>query len=81
MTVRVRLFARTRDLVGADQVLINLAPGSSIGDLRRALAAMHPNLTSLLAHSALAVNDEFARDEQVLTPDQEVALLPPVSGG
>jgi molybdopterin converting factor subunit 1 len=81
MKIRVRLFARARDLAGADLALVDLPDGATVGDLRRALAQTHPSLASLLGRSALAVNDEFAEDSLPLPPGAEVALLPPVSGG
>ena len=81
MIVRVRLFARARDLAGTDIVSVELTPNAAIADLRRQLATQIPTLGSLLARSALAVNQEFAHDDDALTDDAEVALVPPVSGG
>jgi molybdopterin converting factor subunit 1 len=81
MIVRVRLFARAKDLAGTDVVSLDLAPNAVVADLRRRLAEQFPSLAALLQRSALAVNEEFANDDQPLTSDAEVALLPPVSGG
>jgi len=81
MMVRVRLFARARDLAGADTVDVELPPGSTVGELRRQLAMDRPALAGIVARSALAVNDEFAEDSLTLPLVAEVALLPPVSGG
>lgn len=81
MTFRVRLFARARDLAAADAVTVELPPGATAGDLRRALAVAYPALASLLERSALAVGDDFAGDDLVLPAGTEIALLPPVSGG
>jgi molybdopterin synthase catalytic subunit len=81
MHVRVRLFARARDLAAADTVFLDLPAGATAGDLRRRLAEVTPALGGLLERSALAVNDEFADDSLTLPVDAEVALLPPVSGG
>ena len=81
MRVRVRLFARARDLAGADVLTVDLPEGASAGDLRRTLAALHPNLAGLLERSALAVDEEFATDTTPVTAGSEVAVLPPVSGG
>ena len=81
MNVTVRFFARARDLTGTPSETFDLAEGATVLDLRRRLAANYPALESLLARSALAVNDEFADDDQHLQNDAEVALLPPVSGG
>jgi molybdopterin converting factor small subunit len=81
MTVRVRLFARTRDLAGADDVSVVLGEGATVADLRRRLGEACPALGPLLAKSAVAVNEEFAGDEVVIPTGADVALLPPVSGG
>ena len=81
MIVRVRLFARAKDLAGTDLVSVELPTNAIVADLRRRLAEQIPSLAPLLQRSALAVNQEFARDDQPLTDDAEVALLPPVSGG
>jgi molybdopterin converting factor small subunit len=81
MRVRVRLFARARDLAGAGAVVLDLPGGATAGEVRRRLAEEHPALRGLLERSALAVNDEFAEDGLTLPLDADVALLPPVSGG
>jgi molybdopterin converting factor subunit 1 len=81
MLVHVRLFARARDLAGADVLRIELPDGATVADLRRRLAADCPALSALLERSALAVENEFAADSLELPVDAEVALLPPVSGG
>jgi molybdopterin converting factor subunit 1 len=79
--VSVRLFARARDLAGAESISVELPERATVADLRRQLAAAYPALAPLLARSALAVDDEFAGDFLPLKPGAEVALLPPVSGG
>lgn len=81
MIVHVRLFARARDLVRSDELRMEMPDGATVADLRRRLAADYPALSSLLERSALAVENEFAADSQVLLADAEIALLPPVSGG
>ena len=81
MTFHVRLFARARDLAGADVLALDLPTGATVADLRRALAAAHPSLAPLVERSAVAINADFADIEQVLPPGAEIALLPPVSGG
>jgi molybdopterin converting factor subunit 1 len=81
MTVRVRLFARARDLAGTDAVDVELPAGGTVADLRLQLGEKCPALRALLARSAVAVNEEFAGDDIVISAAAEVALLPPVSGG
>jgi len=77
----VLLFAAARDLAGAGSLAIDLPLGATIADLRAALAQRTPALASLLAKSALAVNHDFAADDRILQPTDEVAVIPPVSGG
>lgn len=81
MTCRVKLFARARDLAGAAEVAVDLPDTATVADLRRRLAADRPALASLLQRCAIAVDNEFADGDTPLSPDAEVALLPPVSGG
>ena len=81
MIVHVRLFARARDMAGADSVAVELPDGATVADLRRRLAADHPALAGLLERSALAVENELAEDSLPLPANAEIALLPPVSGG
>ncbi len=81
MMCRVRLFARAKDLAGADAVTVTLSPGATVGDLRRQLASDYPALAGLLPRCAVAVDGAFAADSLTLAAGAEVALLPPVSGG
>jgi molybdopterin converting factor subunit 1 len=78
---KVLLFARARDVAGADAVELTLAPGGTVADLRRVLATAHPKLAGLAARSAVAVNSDYAADTVVIPPGAEIALVPPVSGG
>jgi MoaE-MoaD fusion protein len=81
MTLTVHLFARAADLAGAGAVRVELSPPATVFDLRAALAAQVPQLAALLARSAVAVNHDFADDAHTLTASDEVAVIPPVSGG
>jgi len=81
MSVTVRLFARAKDVLGTDKIRVDLPVGATVYELRRQLALTYPHLAELFWRSALAVSEEFADDELALRLDEEVALLPPVSGG
>ena len=81
MILHVRLFAGAKDLVGMTVVAVEVSDGATVGDLRTVLARNHPRLAGLLERSALAVNAEFAGVNQALGAGDEIALLPPVSGG
>lgn len=79
--VTVRLFARARELAGADAVPVPVPPGGTVADVRRELARRLPRAADLVARSAVAVNAEYAADDWPVGPDDDVALIPPVSGG
>jgi molybdopterin converting factor subunit 1 len=81
MRCRVLLFASAQDLAGTRSITLEVPEGATVAELRRRLAAAKPALTALLERSALAVNGEFAADDNMLSPTAEIALLPPVSGG
>lgn len=77
--MRVLLFARLRDLIGADHVEVDDV--ATVGELRRRLVERHPQVAGLLEKCAFAVDDEYAHDDAKISAGAEVALLPPVSGG
>ena len=81
MTVTIRLFARARDLAGADFVALDLPDAATVANLRQRLAERVPALVVLLPRCAVAVNEEVADDSTAVQPGSDVALLPPVSGG
>jgi molybdopterin synthase catalytic subunit len=82
MSVEVRLFAMLRERAGARTVELRLRPGATVGDALRALAE-HGALGELLERLPvrLAVNRDYASESTVLSPGDELALIPPVSGG
>jgi molybdopterin converting factor subunit 1 len=81
MILTVRLFARARDLAGADTLRIELPESATVADLRRRLAGDCPALAGLLQRSAIAVDGDFADETHGLAANCEIAMLPPVSGG
>ena len=81
MKATVRFFAKARDLVGDDQVDVELQDAATVADLRAALALLCPGLSALMPRLYVAVNSDYARDERVLATGDEIACFPPVSGG
>lgn len=79
MILKIKTFGITRDILGDRQVEIVLN-GNSVGDLRNQLNTTYPDLKKLNS-LFIAINLEYAADEHVLTEKDEVALIPPVSGG
>jgi molybdopterin converting factor subunit 1 len=81
MRVTIRLFARLRDIAGASELARDLTPGATIGDLWRQLAGEFPELAQYERSISSAVNADYAKMNQVVGEGDEVAFLPPVSGG
>lgn len=80
MHVRIMTFAQLREQLGA-VLEIELADGATVAILQQHLNERYPDVKAL-AVSRLAVNREYVVDpEQVLADQDEVALIPPVSGG
>lgn len=81
MQVTVKLFAAARDAAGWQERVLDMPDGSTVADLRRTIFGMLPQSAALLEASAVAVNQQFARAPHTLKDGDEVAVLPPVSGG
>ena len=81
MRVTVRLFARLRDVAGASELARDLPPGATIGDVWRELAREFPEFAGYERSISSAINADYARMDQVIGEGDEVAFLPPVSGG
>jgi sulfur-carrier protein len=78
-TYKLRAFGITKDILGGKELLIQ-ADASTVGDLRGVLKEKYPELTALKS-LMVAVNSTYAEDSQPLLETDEIALIPPVSGG
>jgi molybdopterin synthase catalytic subunit len=81
MKVRVLFFGTAHDLTGFGQEDLDLAEGEHLEDLRRYYEGRFPRLKEMGATVLVAVNQEVAEPAAVLHEGDEVAFLPPVSGG
>jgi molybdopterin converting factor subunit 1 len=81
MRVTIRLFARLRDIVGNGELQRDAAADSTAKQVWNELAAEYPALAPYGAVSSCAVNEEYATFDVKLQDGDEVAFLPPVSGG
>ena len=77
----VKLFARLRDIAGTPELTREVASGATVGSLWQQLATEFPEIASYERSISTAVNADYARRNQVLADGDEVAFLPPVSGG
>lgn len=76
----VRLFASFADLFGAPQLKLALPRGSTVEQLVSAIRGT-PFGSSLPARLVVAVNQSYVPSQTVLSPGDEIALIPPVAGG
>jgi MoaE-MoaD fusion protein len=81
VTVRLRFFASLRERLKSSAAERTLADGATIADLWSALCQERPDLVPLSASMSFAVNREYVERQHVLADGDEVALIPPVSGG
>ncbi len=81
MQVTVKFFATYREIVGSKELAFRQAEGATLRNLLDAVYAKHPRLKGLEATMILAVNHELAEPGTELRDGDEVAVMPPVSGG
>jgi molybdopterin converting factor subunit 1 len=81
MHVRVLFFGVLKDLAGKSGDTLELPEGATTGDVLARLESQIPSLKKALGSIAVAVNQQYAGADTKLKSDDEVALLPPVSGG
>lgn len=79
--VKVLLFGAAADAAGTRETEVPADAGASLDDLWPLLAQRYPGLSPMRDTLAFAVNGEYARGDARVSPGDEVAVLPPVSGG
>ena len=81
MKLEVKLFAVARQLAGRSTAEVELPADATVAELRAALAEQYPALAGAVGSVVFAVNAEYVDDRAKLAADDEVACIPPVSGG
>ena len=80
MKIKILAFGIAREIVGGFETTLDLPTDATVADVKRQLATQFPDFQKL-ASLKLAVNADYAADSFVLTPQDEVVIIPPVSGG
>jgi len=81
MRVKVKLFARLREMAGTARLEVQLKEGATVSDMLAQLGTEFPRLGSVTTPVIVSVNQQFVSFEALLHDGDEVALFPPVSGG
>jgi len=81
MRVRILLFAIVREAAQTSEVEFELPPVATAGDAVAFIELKYPQISKYLSRCAIAVNRRYANAESTLADGDEVAIIPPVSGG
>ena len=79
--ITVKLFAIFQEVFATDQIQISLKSGTSVSQIFDRIVSQHPHLEQWRSLTRYAVNLNFAEPQTILKNGDEVALIPPVSGG
>lgn len=81
MKIKVKFFASYREAVGKSEVEVDIKEKTDISTLLEVLKSEHPELGKLIEPVIISINREYASYDTTLKDGDEVAILPPVSGG
>jgi molybdopterin converting factor subunit 1 len=81
MRITILVFARLRDLAGSSRLVRTVPEGATVDTVWQALAAEFPAVAPYRGSVSAAVNADYARFTTPVADGNEVAFLPPVSGG
>ena len=81
MQIRVKFFALVRERAGRGELLLNVGDGATVADALVRLGEQVPAVAELLPRCAFAVNRSYAQRDHALREGDELAVIPPVSGG
>lgn len=81
MQVKVKCFAWAREVTGEDEIELELPEDGTVAELRTRLGEAYPAFANRMESIAVSVNHEFAGDMRKISAGDELALIPPISGG
>lgn len=80
MKITVLGFGIAKDIFGSSEIHLDVNEGLNVSDLRSVLEEGYPQLNKLKSYM-LAIDEEYAEDSQIINSGNEIAVIPPVSGG
>lgn len=81
MICSVKLFAVAQQRVGQQEIQVPIDDAPTVEALKAAIAQQYPALADVLPHCMVAVNTDYAAPNDIVTESDEIAIIPPVSGG
>lgn len=84
ITLRIKSFAILREIIGKEQMTVQLPrkdEGTSVADLRKKICELYPKISTQNIPFGIAVNAKVADERLIIKESDEIALLPPISGG
>ncbi len=84
ITLKVKSFAILREIIGKEQITLQLPKkdeGTTVADLRIRILELYPTISAQRIKMAIAINAKMTNDKSIINDFDEIALLPPISGG
>jgi len=81
MKIELLLFAVAKELFGQPKITVEMPEAATVAQLKTVLAKRQPDAADLIGRCAFSVDQQYASDSTKLHPEQEIAMIPPVSGG
>lgn len=78
--MNILAFGVIKEILGKSEIMLNFEKSTSIADLKNKLRKLYPDVAEL-SNCMIAVNDEYATDLTIISDHDEIAIIPPVSGG
>jgi molybdopterin synthase sulfur carrier subunit len=81
ISITIKFFAAYQDVYGLPEVVWSFPQGTVVSEVLERCVREHPQLEALRSHTRFGINLEFVEASTVLADNDEVVLIPPVSGG
>lgn len=80
MQLKILAFGIAKDIIGGPEIDLSVESGTTVTELKKALERQFPHFGQL-SSLAIAINNEYGEADQIIQENDEVVLIPPVSGG